>query len=173
MQHLVLGTAAPGSHCSPASRAPFPQTASLTPLVPKATGGGGAIAEFEGVNALGFVTEGVLERDLVPVPEPDKAGPEAVSDPDGGTPLLEAGTPLLEAGTPLLEAGTPLLEAGTPLLEALTTPLLEAATAPLLEAATPELLGAMAPLLLLGTMLEAGTEALRVVVAEKVLLEHW
>jgi len=190
---LVLGTAAPGSHSSPASRAPFPQTASLTPLVPKTTGGGGAMAEFDGVNALGFVSDGVLERDLDEVPEIDNAGPEAVSDPDGGIAdeaatdagtealtlllatmtLLLATTPLLEATTPLLEAAmAPLLEAATaPLLDAATAPLLDAATAPLLEAITPELL-AGTPELLLGTMLEAGTEALRVVVAEKVELEH-
>jgi len=126
----------------------------------------------------------VLERDLVVVPETDKAGPEAVSDPDGGmtddaatepgtdafpATLLFPARTLLEAATaPLLEAATAaLLEAATPaLLEAAMAPLLEAAIAPLLEAA-------MAPLLLLGTMLDAGTEALRVLVAENVELEHW
>jgi len=140
---------------------------------------------------------------------PDKAGPEAESDPDGGTtdegataPLLDATAPLLEATTPplleattppLLEAATtpPLLEAATPpLLEAATPPLLEAATPPLLEAATPPLLEAgtgplleagigplleagIGPELLLGRRLEAGTEALRVAVAENVELAHW
>lgn len=143
------------------------------------------MAEFDGVNALGFVSDGVLERDLDEVPEIDNAGPEAVSDPDGGIAdeaatdagtealtLLLATMTLLLATTPLLEATTPLLEAAmAPLLEAATAPLLDAATAPLLEAITPELL-AGTPELLLGTMLEAGTEALRVVVAEKVELEH-
>jgi len=124
---------------------------------------------------------------------PDKAGPEAESDPDGGTtdegataPLLDATAPLLDATTPpLLEATTPpLLEAATtpPLLEAATPPLLEAATPPLLEAATPPLLEAgtgplleagIGPELLLGRRLEAGTEALRVAVAENVELAHW
>jgi len=152
------------------------------------------MAELDGVKAFGFVSEGVLDRDLDEVPEIDKAGPEAESDPDGGiadeaatdaltlllatmTLLLAAITLLLArtleaATTPLLEATAPLLDAATaPLLEA-TAPLLEAATAPLLEAITPELLAGI-PELLLGTMLEAGTEALRVVVAEKVALEHW
>jgi hypothetical protein len=150
---------------------------------------------------LGFVSEGELEREMVVESVPDKAGPEAESDPDGGTtdegataPLLEAGAaPLLEAGTgtllettttPLLEAATPpLLEAATPpLLEAATPPLLEAATPPLLEAGTGPLLEAgigplleagIGPELLLGRRLEAGTEALRVAVAENVELAHW
>jgi len=134
---LVLGTAAPGSHSSPASRAPFPHTARTTPLDPITAGGGGAIAEFDGVNAFGLVSEGVLDRDLDEEPDPDNAGPDAEfendagmeldDDPEAGTPLLEAGTPLLDAGTPLLDAGTPLLDAGTPLLEA-GTPLLDAGT---------------------------------------------
>jgi len=195
VQHLVLGTAAPASHSSPASSTPFPHTGRTTPLVPNTTGGGGAIAEFGGVNALGFVSEGVLDRDFDEVPEIDKAGPEAESDPDGGMTddaATEAGTEALtlllatitllfattlEATTLLLT--TTLEAATTPLLEATTPPLLEAATgaleeatAPLLEAITPLLL-AGTPLLLLGTMLDAGTEALRVLVAENVELEHW
>jgi len=58
VQHLVLGTALPASHCSPVSRIPFPHTGLAAPLFP--IGGGGRIAVFD-ADCGGRVFEGVLD----------------------------------------------------------------------------------------------------------------